>query len=203
MQRSSMIRFGILQSRFSMRHSAALDRPPPTRDKRAVGLTKILTRAAVHRRVAALRRRGKRIVFTNGCFDLIHPGHVRYLRAAKRLGDVLVVGVNSDASVRRLKGASRPLVSQRDRCEVLAALEMVDYVTVFSEDTPYALMQAVQPDVLVKGGDWAPDQIVGADIVRARGGVVRSLRFAKGYSTTALAEKIRDARQKGKVKSQK
>src|SRR5206468_11031585 len=104
----------------------------------------------------------------------IHPGHVRYLRAAKRLGDVLVVGLNSDASVRRLKGCGRPLVPQRDRAEVVAALEMVDYVTVFGEDTPYKLIQQVQPDILVKGGDWIPEQIVGADIVRARGGAVRS-----------------------------
>src|SRR5206468_8295394 len=121
----------------------------------------------------------------------IHPGHVRYLRAAKRLGDVLVVGLNSDASVRRLKGAERPLVSQRDRCEVVAALEMVDYVTVFGEDTPYTLIQQVQPDVLVKGGDWTPDRIVGVDIVRARGGTVRSLPFARGHSTSALVERIR------------
>lgn len=130
-------------------------------------------------------------MFTNGCFDLIHPGHVRYLRAAKKLGDVLVVALNSDASVRRLKGPTRPLVSQRDRCEVMAALEMVDYVTVFGEDTPYKLIGILQPDVLVKGGDWAPDQIIGADVVRARGGTVRALPYARGYSTTKLAEKIR------------
>ena len=152
---------------------------------------KLLGRTALQRRLAALRRQGKRIVFTNGCFDLIHPGHVRYLRSAKRLGDVLVVGLNSDASVRRLKGATRPLVPQRDRCEVVAALEMVDYVTVFNADTPYALIKQVQPDVLVKGGDWTPERIVGADLVLARGGRVRSLRFAKGYSTTRLVERIR------------
>lgn len=151
---------------------------------------KALTPSVLRCRLAALRRQGKRIVFTNGCFDLIHPGHVRYLRAAKRLGDVLVVGLNSDASVRRLKGPGRPLVPQRDRCEVMAALEMVDYVTVFGEDTPYELIKQVQPDVLVKGGDWRPEDIVGADIVRARGGVVRSLRFTRGYSTTRLVERI-------------
>jgi len=146
--------------------------------------------ATLARRLAALRRRGKRIVFTNGCFDLIHPGHVRYLRAAKGLGDVLVVALNSDASVRRLKGPTRPLVPQRDRCEVMAALEMVDYVTLFTDDTPYKLIARLQPDVLVKGGDWTPDRIVGADIVRARGGTVRSIRFAPGYSTTRLVEQI-------------
>jgi len=166
-------------------------------------MNKLLTRSALRRRLAVLRRRGKRIVFTNGCFDLIHPGHVRYLRAAKRLGDVLVVGLNSDASVRRLKGPLRPFVSLRNRREVMAALEMVDYVTVFDEDTPYNLIKRVQPDVLVKGGDWKPDRIVGADIVRAHGGVVRSLRFAPGYSTTRLVRRImeRGKRQKAKVKS--
>jgi len=152
-------------------------------------MPKVLPRSRLQRRLQRLRREGKRIVFTNGCFDLIHPGHVRYLRAAKRLGDVLVVALNSDRSVRRLKGPGRPLVPQHDRCEVVAALEMVDYVTVFSEDTPYALIQALTPDVLVKGGDWRPNQIVGADIVRARGGTVRSLPFARGYSTTRLVRR--------------
>ena len=152
--------------------------------------SKILPRATLRRRVTALRRAGKRVVFTNGCFDLLHPGHVRYLRAARRLGDVLVLGLNSDASVRRLKGTSRPLVPENDRAEVMAALEMVDLVSIFDEDTPYDLIAAVQPDVLVKGGDWAVDRIVGADLVHARGGRVRSLRFAPGYSTTALVERI-------------
>ncbi|MBI3783422.1 MAG: D-glycero-beta-D-manno-heptose 1-phosphate adenylyltransferase [Deltaproteobacteria bacterium] len=153
--------------------------------------TKILSRTALQRRLAAARRQGKRIVFTNGCFDLLHPGHIRYLRAAKGLGDVLVLGLNSDASVRRLKGLTRPLVPQADRAEVMAALEMVDYVTLFSEDTPYALIKVVRPDVLVKGGDWTPARIAGADLVKANGGKVRSLKFAKGYSTTRLVERIR------------
>jgi D-beta-D-heptose 7-phosphate kinase/D-beta-D-heptose 1-phosphate adenosyltransferase len=153
---------------------------------------KVLSRSALARRLAALRRAGKRVVFTNGCFDLIHPGHVRYLRAAKRLGDVLVVGLNSDRSVRRLgKGPGRPLVTERARAEVLAALEMVDIVTLFDEDTPLELIRRVWPDVLVKGGDWTEDRIVGADVVRARGGKARSLPLAKGYSTTGLIRKIR------------
>ena len=152
-------------------------------------MPKVLTRSELQRRLQKVRRAGKRIVFTNGCFDLIHPGHVRYLRAAKGLGDVLVVALNSDSSVRRLKGPGRPLVLQRDRCEVVAALEMVDYVTVFGEDTPYRLIKELAPDVLVKGGDWKPDQIVGADLVRARGGTVRALPFARGYSTTKLVRK--------------
>jgi rfaE bifunctional protein nucleotidyltransferase chain/domain len=153
-------------------------------------MSKILSQSALKRRLVNLRRSGKRIVFTNGCFDLVHPGHVRYLRAARGLGDVLVVALNSDDSVRRLKGAERPLVPEHDRCEVVAALEMVDYVTTFSEDTPYRLIKNLQPDVLVKGGDWQPEEIVGADVVRARGGTVRSLAYASGYSTTALMKKL-------------
>jgi D-beta-D-heptose 7-phosphate kinase/D-beta-D-heptose 1-phosphate adenosyltransferase len=153
-------------------------------------MRKLLTLSELKRRIKSARGSGKRVVFTNGCFDLIHPGHVRYLRAAKRLGDVLVVALNSDDSIRRLKGRGRPLVPARDRCEVVAALEMVDYVAVFSDDTPYQLIKALQPDILVKGGDWQPDQIVGADLVRARGGTVRSLPFARGYSTTALVKKV-------------
>lgn len=148
---------------------------------------KILGELSLARRLRGLQRSGKRIVFTNGVFDLIHPGHVRYLRAARKLGDALVVAVNSDASVRRLnKGLERPLVGEADRAEVLAALEMVDFVTIFNEDTPFEIIRALQPDVLVKGGDWKPDAIVGADIVRARGGMVRSLPYAAGYSTTAI-----------------
>ena len=154
--------------------------------------SKILALPALRRRLATLRRAGRRVVFTNGVFDLLHPGHVRYLRAARRLGDVLVVGLNSDRSVRRLdKGAGRPLVPQTDRAELLAALEMVDYVIVFEDDTPGDLIRAVQPDVLVKGGDWTVDRIVGADFVLAHGGRVRSLPFAPGYSTTALVRRIR------------
>lgn len=159
---------------------------------------KILTRPALRRRLAARRRAGDRIVFTNGCFDLLHPGHVRYLRAARRLGDVLVVGINSDASVRRLeKGPDRPLVPERDRAEVVAALEMVDYVCLFDEDTPYELIRVAQPDVLVKGGDWSVERIVGADLVRARGGTVKSLPLAPGYSTTALLARARARKRAG------
>ncbi|MFI5395151.1 MAG: D-glycero-beta-D-manno-heptose 1-phosphate adenylyltransferase [Candidatus Binatia bacterium] len=157
-------------------------------------MRKLLTLSELKRRLKSARDSGKRIVFTNGCFDLIHPGHIRYLRAAKRLGDVLVVALNSDASIRRLKGRGRPLVTARDRCEVVAALEMVDYVTVFSDDTPYQVIKRLQPDVLVKGGDWQPDQIVGADLVRAGGGTVRSLPFARGYSTTSLVKKVQRRR---------
>jgi D-beta-D-heptose 7-phosphate kinase/D-beta-D-heptose 1-phosphate adenosyltransferase len=158
----------------------------------------VLGLPALRRRLAAHRRAGERVVFTNGVFDLLHPGHVRYLRAARRLGDVLVVGLNSDRSVRRLnKGPERPLVRERDRAEVLAALEMVDYVTIFGQDTPYELIRAIQPDVLVKGGDWTVDRIVGADLVLARGGRVKSLRFAPGYSTTEIVQKITTEAHRG------
>lgn len=145
--------------------------------------------------VATLRRRqkrGDRIVFTNGCFDLIHSGHVRYLRAARALGDALVVALNSDASVRRLnKGPERPLVKLADRREVVAALEMVDYVTSFGEDTPLRTIRLLRPDILVKGGDWKVPDIVGGADVLGWGGEVFSLPFAKGYSTTRLIERAR------------
>ncbi len=137
------------------------------------------------------RRRGRRVVFTNGCFDLLHVGHVRYLRAAKALGDVLVVALNSDASVRRLKGPERPLVPLRDRAEVMAALEMVDFVTSFTEATPLRIIRELEPDVLVKGGDWKVEDIVGAEDVLAAGGEVHSLPFARGRSTTRLIERAR------------
>jgi len=160
---------------------------------------KLLPLPSLRRRLATLRRAGQRVVFTNGVFDLLHPGHVRYLRDAKRLGDVLVVGLNSDRSVRRLgKGADRPLVGERDRAEVLAALEMVDYVVAFDADTPYELIRAVRPDVLVKGGDWTLDRIVGADLVLARGGKVQSLPFARGYSTTQLVDRARRGQRRRK-----
>jgi D-beta-D-heptose 7-phosphate kinase/D-beta-D-heptose 1-phosphate adenosyltransferase len=151
-----------------------------------------LERDALVRAIDRERSTGRRIVFTNGCFDLLHVGHVRYLRDAKALGEVLVIGVNSDDSVRRLaKGAGRPLVPHAERAEVLSALEMVDYVSIFDEDTPLELVRAVSPDVIVKGGDWAPDTIVGADEVRARGGRVVSLPYHPGLSTTDLARRIR------------
>jgi len=138
------------------------------------------------------RRLAKKIVFTNGCFDLLHVGHVRYLQQARSLGDYLVVGVNSDASVKRLKGPKRPVQNENDRAEILAALAVVDAVTLFDTDTPYDLIKVVQPDVLVKGGDWPPEKIVGYDIVKARGGEVRSLQFVEGRSTTELIRRSKD-----------
>lgn len=136
--------------------------------------------------IDAARAAGRKIVFTNGCFDLIHVGHVRYLREAKRLGDLLVVGLNTDRSVASLK-PGRPVVPEAERAEVLAAFGMVDYVTLFDEDTPYELIRFIRPDVLVKGGDWAVNDIVGSDLVPE----TRSLPFVEGASTTRIIEKIR------------
>ena len=132
----------------------------------------------------------KRIVFTNGCFDILHPGHVSYLNEAKSLGDLLVIGLNSDSSVKRIKGEDRPVNSEIDRSFMLKNLKSVDEVFVFNEDTPYDLIKALQPDVLVKGGDWRPDQIVGSDIVLARGGEVKSLSFIVGHSTSSIISKV-------------
>jgi len=141
--------------------------------------------------VSRLRETGKTVVFTNGVFDLLHPGHLRYLQRARSLGDALVIGVNSDGSVRAIKGPERPINPQHERAEVLAALACVDAVVIFDEDTPYDVIAALQPDVLVKGADWAEDAIVGRDIVEARGGSVVRVAIEPGYSTTAILRKIR------------
>ena len=134
---------------------------------------------------------GKRVVFTNGCFDILHRGHVEYLRKAKALGDVLVVGVNTDSSVRRIKGPDRPVIDESDRVFVLAALASVDYVCLFNEDTPYELIRALVPDMLVKGADWAIEKVVGRDIVEAAGGSVQTIEFLPDRSTTGILERIR------------
>ena len=136
------------------------------------------------------RQSGKKIVFTNGCFDILHVGHVRYLEQAKSLGDVLVVGLNSDASVRKLKGPGRPVNPEKDRGAVIAALKSVDFVTVFKEETPLKLIGAVKPDVLVKGGDWKPQDIIGSKFVLSHGGQVRSLKFVQGRSTSKVLAAI-------------
>ncbi len=140
-----------------------------------------------------LREQEKRVVFTNGCFDLLHPGHVRYLAEARKLGDVLIVALNSDTSVRHLKGEGRPILQEQERAEVLAALAMVDYVTIFAEETPRELIAELLPDVLVKGGDWAIDTIVGREEVEAAGGEVQSLAFIEGLSTSDVIERILSA----------
>jgi D-beta-D-heptose 7-phosphate kinase/D-beta-D-heptose 1-phosphate adenosyltransferase len=141
------------------------------------------------------RRRagGDTIVFTNGVFDLLHPGHVRYLQHARALGDALVVGINSDRSARANKGAARPITPEAERAELVGSLKCVDAVVIFDEDTPHALIAALQPDVLVKGADWAEDAIVGRDIVEARGGKVVRVAVEPGYSTTAIIERVKRA----------
>ncbi len=136
-------------------------------------------------------RQGKKVVFTNGCFDILHRGHVTYLNEAKSLGDILVLGLNSDASVKRLKGETRPVNSEEDRKFVLENLKAIDYVFIFTEDTPYELIKIIMPDVLVKGGDWKPEQIVGSDLVLANGGEVKSLNFVNGFSTTSIIERAK------------
>jgi len=138
------------------------------------------------------KRNGRRIVFTNGCFDLLHPGHIGSLEQARALGDALIVGLNSDASVRELKGVGRPVFPERERAEILAALECVDAVVIFDEPTPREVIARLLPDVLVKGGDWPGDQIVGREEVESAGGHVVSVPVVPGYSTTAILRKIRE-----------
>jgi len=159
----------------------------PDVDPRARVLTWDQTRSFVGRSRAERRR----VVFTNGVFDLLHPGHIRYLQLARNLGDLLIVGLNADASVRRNKGPGRPLTPQDERAEILAALECVDAVVVFGEDTPDEIVRLVQPDVLVKGADWPADQIVGRDTVEARGGRVVLVPVEQGHSTSAIVDRIK------------
>ena len=135
-------------------------------------------------------RKNKKVVFTNGCFDLLHVGHVRYLQEARALGDLLIVGLNSDSSVSKLKGPDRPVQNQDDRKEILSALSCVDYVVIFDEETPIKLIENVKPDILVKGGDWAVDKIVGSQFVLGNGGQVKSLPFHQGRSTSSIIQKV-------------
>ena len=148
---------------------------------------KIIGIAAVKKKLSALRKAGRTIAFTNGCFDLMHLGHVTYLQKAKKGDRVLVVGLNSDQSIRRIKGPSRPIINQRSRAAVLAALESVDFVVIFNENTPYELIKAVGPDVLIKGADWKGKEVVGADIVKK----VEFIAYINGFSTTHIIAKIK------------
>lgn len=152
---------------------------------------KIKTLSELKNTLKKTRAEKKNIVFTNGCFDILHVGHVDYLEKAKALGDALIVGLNSDSSVRKLKGKARPVVSQLNRARVLSALESVDFIVIFSEPTPINLIKAVKPDVLVKGGDWAVKDIIGYDFVLSRGGKIKSLPYLKGFSTRGLINKIK------------
>lgn len=152
--------------------------------------TKLFPAAVLAECLASFRSEGKRIVFTNGCFDLLHPGHIYTLTQAKALGDVLVVAINSDASVKRLKGERRPILNQEERTVMLSALAMVDYVTIFAEDTPLEVIRLLLPDVLVKGGDWGADAVVGREVVEANGGEVVLIPYQAGFSTTDIIERI-------------
>ena len=152
--------------------------------------SKLKSKKTLEKIIAQAKAQGKTIIFTNGVFDILHYGHAKYLQQAKTKADILVVGVNSDASVRKLKGQFRPIVSQKFRAKMLAALESVDYVVIFPEETPLKLIKLLKPDILVKGGDWKEDKIVGADFVKSRGGRTHSIKFVRGFSTTAIIKKI-------------
>lgn len=156
-------------------------------------IRKIKTHKALKRIISRLKAKGKIIVFTNGCFDLLHYGHVKYLEDAKRKGDILVVAINSDASVRRIKGSRRPIVKEKDRLKIIAGLESVDYVVLFPEDTPFKLIKLLKPDILVKGADWKRDDIIGSDFVLSCGGKVSNINLVKGRSTTKLIKEIAKA----------
>lgn len=156
-------------------------------------MNKVLSLPALQAVRRKLRRQKKKVVFTNGTFDILHRGHVEYLAKAKALGDVLIVGLNTDASIRRIKGPKRPINTNRDRAAVLAALEAVDYICFFAEDTPQRLIASLVPDVLVKGADWKVDAIVGKDIVEKHGGTVKTIRLTPGRSTTNVIRRVLDA----------
>jgi D-beta-D-heptose 7-phosphate kinase/D-beta-D-heptose 1-phosphate adenosyltransferase len=157
---------------------------------------KIKSRRAIKSIVAELKKRRKKIVFTNGCFDLLHVGHTRYLRRAREAGDFLIVGLNSDSSVRKIKGAGRPILPGGERAELLSALEFVDAVVMFPEPTPIRLIELLKPDVLVKGADWPSDRIVGADLAKSSGGRVRRIPVVKGKSTSEIIKKIQKCRSR-------
>jgi D-beta-D-heptose 7-phosphate kinase/D-beta-D-heptose 1-phosphate adenosyltransferase len=159
-----------------------------------MGSEKIRKREELAEIVAHFKKKGRKVGFTNGCFDILHAGHVRYLAAAKKECDILVLAINSDDSVKKLKGNSRPLNGQDARAEVAASLENVDLVTIFGEETPEALIRQITPDILFKGGDWPVEDIVGSEYVLSKGGEVRSLCFSEGYSTTGIIERIRSGR---------
>jgi rfaE bifunctional protein nucleotidyltransferase chain/domain len=150
----------------------------------------VVSRAELVKIRQELRRAGKRVVFTNGCFDILHRGHVDYLTKAKALGDILIVGLNADDSVRQLKGPGRPIMGEEDRAVILAALAVVDFVSIFAEETPYELIRAVVPDILVKGADWRAEEIVGRDVVEAAGGSVHTIDYLPNRSTTGIIQKI-------------
>lgn len=155
-------------------------------------MNKILPRDVIRKKLDALRKKGKKIAFTNGCFDILHVGHVRYLREAKKTADILILALNSDSSVRSIKGDKRPLVTESERAEVISALEFIDFVTIFDELTPLELIKYLKPDVLIKGGDWPEEKVVGRDEVKQWGGRVAIIPEVQGKSTTNIVEKIKN-----------
>jgi D-beta-D-heptose 7-phosphate kinase/D-beta-D-heptose 1-phosphate adenosyltransferase len=154
-------------------------------------MNKILERNALKDKLEGLRKKGKKIAFTNGCFDILHVGHVRYLREAKKTADVLVLALNSDSSVRSIKGEKRPLMNEKERAEILAALECIDFVTIFQELTPLELINYLKPDILIKGGDWPEEKVVGREEIKKWGGRVAIIPEVEGKSTTNIVEKIK------------
>lgn len=154
-------------------------------------MKKILKKEALRKKLEELRKKGKKIAFTNGCFDILHVGHVCYLRKARKTADALVLALNSDSSVRSIKGEKRPLVNEKERAEILAALEFVDFVTIFKESTPLKLIKYLKPDILIKGGDWPEEKVVGREEVKKWGGHVEIIPEVKGKSTTNIVEKIK------------
>ena len=150
----------------------------------------IISRKKISSLVKKIKRKGLKIVFTNGCFDIIHRGHVEYLKEAKKYGDILIVGLNSDSSVRKIKGDQRPINKEKDRAVVLDSIKWVDYVVIFKEKTPLKVIKKIKPDVLVKGGDWKEEEIVGGNFVKSYGGKVKTVKYRKGFSTTSIIEKM-------------
>jgi rfaE bifunctional protein nucleotidyltransferase chain/domain len=155
-------------------------------------MNKILTREVLQKKLEELRKKGNKIAFTNGCFDILHVGHIRYLREAKKTADVLVLALNSDSSVRSIKGEKRPLVTEHERAEIIAALEFIDFVTIFEESTPLELINYLKPDILIKGGDWLEENVVGREEVMKWGGRVAIIPEVEGKSTTNVVEKIKN-----------
>jgi len=154
--------------------------------------SKIINKNSIKPLIAQWNFKGQKIVFTNGCFDIIHQGHIDYLSKAKDLGDILIIGLNSDSSISRIKGDSRPIIDEQSRAILLAALNFTDAIILFDEDTPYNLINALQPDILVKGADYKPEDIVGADIVLANGGSIETIEFLEGFSTSKIIKKIKE-----------
>ncbi len=154
--------------------------------------SKLISLSKLPSLINTLKKKNKKIVFTNGCFDIIHPGHIKLLRSAKNLGDTLILGLNSDSSVKKIKGKKRPLLRERERAEILSAISYIDYIVIFRETTPLRLIKKIKPDILTKGSDWKENKIVGAEFVKKYGGRVIRIRIKKGYSTSKLIRKIRN-----------